>query len=98
MYNPLFKAEDTKFEKSLVSHHKRLLTSFMNNETNFTNRQKRTILQAYDNEISDNNIRYFLMRPIPIFLKALVTQKLDLIKNYSKDLTKYCEDNGIDTE
>lgn len=98
MYKPQFQSEDTKFEKSLVSHHKGLLSSYMNLETDFTNSQKRKVLNLYDHEISDTNIRYFLMRPIPIFLKALVTEQLDRIKNYAKDLTKYCEDNGIDTE
>ena len=98
MNNSLYPSEDTKFEKSLVEHHKQLLSTFLNIETDFTNSQKRKILKIYDGEIGHTNIRYYLMRPIPLFLKALVTQQLDKIKNYSKDLTKYCEDHDIRTK
>lgn len=77
-----FPAEDTKFENQLVDHHTQLLENFMKNETDFTSQQRRRVLKLYATRINNTNIRYFLMRPISVFLTALVTDKLEQIKNY----------------
>ena len=77
-----------KTDKELVRFHKQLITSYLNLQTHCNLRKKTIILAYYDHRINENNIRQFINTKIMVFLQALLTEKLDLIKSYSTELTK----------
>ena len=77
-----------KTDKELVRFHKQLITKFITDHTKCDFRKKRLILSYYDHRINENNIRNYINAKLDIFLQALLTEKLELIKSYSTELTK----------
>ena len=69
-------------EKELVKEHRELVDSFMKNELAWQGHTRKKILKVYDAKVDDNNIRFFMMRKLRVFLSALLTDKLDQIANY----------------
>lgn len=66
----------------LVKQHQALLESFMKNELAWKLKRRRKIQEIYKQKIKENNIRFFFNRPLELFLKALITNKLDIIADY----------------
>lgn len=77
-------------DHELVTFHKELLENFMKTTLQWGVDRRKKIRKIYSSYISTENIRYFLNRPIDIFLKALLTQKLDSIANYHPQDFQVC--------
>lgn len=74
----------TKNDKELVRFHRELLKKFMNIETNLNPKKKRLVIKIYNDEINENNIRFYFNAKLRLFIVALVLNRLDEIKNYYK--------------
>ena len=66
----------------LVKQHKELLETFMKNELDWNHSRRKAISKVYDNHVNVNNVRYYICRPLKMFLSALLTKQLDKIANY----------------
>lgn len=67
----------------LIKLHQELLRNYMANEKHMNYLQIRKVMALYDSTINHENIRYYYHRHVRIFLVALITDRLDSIKNYN---------------
>ena len=82
-----YNSNPVKTDKELVRFHKQLITKYLNNETEADLKEKKLILAYYDHRINEDNIRYYFNCKLKIFLTALLTERLETIKNYAKDIS-----------
>ena len=69
-------------DNELVKQHKELLDTFMKNELEWNSYRRKKMLRIYETKVSENNIRFFICRPLRLFTTALITNQLDKIANY----------------
>lgn len=67
----------------LTRQYREVIRNWMVNEKNMNYRQVNKVLAIFDLKIDHSNIRYYYSRHADLFLKALVMDKLDSIKNYN---------------
>lgn len=73
-----------KANTELLELHQRCITTYL---TQYHGARPRTIkkfLRLYDKYITPKNIQNYFHRSIPLFVKALVLDKLDKIEDYIK--------------
>ena len=71
-----------KFNKELVEIHKRCIKNYLI-QKNLKRTGRNKFFHLYDHYINENNIRIYYLRPIDLFVYALVTNRLDEIENYT---------------
>jgi hypothetical protein len=84
MYEPLSKETIEKYDRELVELHKRVLTTTLIEE-GAKAKTRRKFFQLYDMYIDEKNIREYFHRDSRLFIYALITSRLDEIKDYFKD-------------
>lgn len=76
----LSKRELLKSNKELLELHKRVLTTYLV-QRNLKHRTIKKFFKIYDTEVTEKNILCYFHRPSSIFVKALVTDRLDQLKD-----------------
>lgn len=76
-------ARATKTETELLEIHRRLVRQHITQQTNFTPKAIRLTMKLYDICISGDNIKNFYFRSVKLFTVALITDRLDEIKDYT---------------
>lgn len=71
-----------KANQELLELHQRCITTYLIQYHNFRPRKIKMFNRLYEHYITHKNIRYYFHRPIPLFVKALVLDKLEDIKDY----------------
>lgn len=73
-----------KTNKELLEHHKLILERFL--KTNLDQSRKRRVrfFMVYDLVINEDNIRLFYFRPLRVFIPALISNRLDEIKDLTQ--------------
>lgn len=79
----LTRKEIKKTNKELIDIHRSLLEGHIKNIPKVTLKQKTQIIRLYDNRITEANIRMFYNRKIKLFFYALLTDRLEEIKQYN---------------
>lgn len=72
-----------KARRELLELHKRCIVTYLTQKSVKYRTQKK-FLRLYDYYISEKNIDNYFHRPIKLFVKALVLDRLDDIKDYFK--------------
>lgn len=70
-----------KANRELLELHKRCIVTYLTQKAIKYNKQKKFFI-IYDYYINEKNIRMFFHRPIKMFVYALITDRLDQIKDY----------------
>lgn len=70
-----------KANRELLELHKRCIVTYLTQKAIKYNKQKKFFI-IYDHYINEKNIRMFFHRPIKMFVYALITDRLDQIKDY----------------
>lgn len=70
-----------KANRELLELHKRCIVTYLTQKAIKHNKQKKFFI-IYDHYINEKNIRMFFHRPIKMFVYALITDRLDQIKDY----------------
>lgn len=69
-------------EKDLINNHRELLRQFMVRTLDWELTIRNKVLKLYDQEINEENIRYYLNRDIKIFLTYLIQGKIRKAAKY----------------
>ena len=83
MYTPLTPKQILKYDKELVELHKRVLTTYLV-QIGVKARTRKKIFKLYDVYLDESNIREYFHRESSIFINALVTDRLEEIRDYFK--------------
>lgn len=70
-----------KANRELLELHKRCIVTYLTQKAIKYSKQKKFFI-IYDHYINEKNIRMFFHRPIKMFVYALITDRLDQIKDY----------------
>lgn len=70
-------------DAELVTFHRDLIENLMKNKLAWALGRRKKVMKLYDIYINPSNIRYYLCRPLELFLKALLLGKLEDIANYT---------------
>ena len=70
-------------DQELVTLHKTVLMTYINAELRWDSGKKASIMKAYDDIVTRDNIRWWLNYKVNIFLIALEQGKLEDIANYT---------------
>lgn len=70
-----------KANRELLELHKRCIVTYLTQKAVKHSKQKKFFI-IYDHYINEKNIRMYFHRPIKMFVYALITDRLDQIKNY----------------
>lgn len=70
-----------KANRELLELHKRCIVTYLTQKAIKYNKQKKFFI-IYDHYINEKNIRMYFHRPIKMFVYALITDRLDQIKDY----------------
>lgn len=70
-----------KANRELLELHKRCIVTYLTQKAVKYSKQKKFFI-IYDHYINEKNIRMFFHRPIKMFVYALITDRLDQIKDY----------------
>lgn len=80
--DPNFSKALKKTNREIVQLHKRCLKHHLRVYFNLKEPSIKKFFIIYDNEINEDNIRYYVNRPLSIFIKALIRKELQTIKDY----------------
>ena len=80
---PLPEKEVLKSNKELVELHKRCLITHLS-QLGIKLKIRRKFFKLYDHFIDENNIREYFFRDLEVFVNALVTDRLEQIRDYFK--------------
>lgn len=81
LYTVLSEKEHLKQNNELLELHKRCITDYLIQKSLKLSKRKK-FFKIYDFYINDINIREYFFRPIPLFVYALITDRLDEIRDY----------------
>lgn len=70
-----------KANRELLELHKRCIVTYLTQKAVKHSKQKKFFI-IYDHYINEKNIRMYFHRPIKMFVYALITDRLDQIKDY----------------
>lgn len=81
LYNILSEKEHLKQNNELLELHKRCITDYLIQKSLKLSKRKKFFI-IYDYYINDINIREYFFRPIKLFVYALITNRLEEIRDY----------------
>lgn len=81
LYTVLSEKDHLKQNNELLELHKRCITDYLIQKSLKLSKRKK-FFRIYDFYINDINIREYFFRPIPLFVYALITDRLDEIRDY----------------
>lgn len=81
LYNILSEKEHLKQNNELLELHKRCITDYLIQKSLKLSKRKKFFI-IYDYYINDVNIREYFFRPIKLFVYALITNRLEEIRDY----------------
>ena len=84
---PLSKKALLKTDKELIELHKRCITTYLIQRA-LKSKYIKKFMTIYDSEITPKNIRAFFHRPIDLFVRAIILNRLDEISQYTNMYTK----------
>lgn len=70
-----------KANRDLLDLHKKCIKTYLT-QVGIKIRYQKKFFSLYDNYLSDGNIREYFHRPIKLFVYAIVTKKLEQIRDY----------------
>lgn len=81
LYTVLSEKNHLKQNNELLELHKRCITDYLIQKSLKLSKRKK-FFRIYDFYINEVNIREYFFRPIPLFVYALITDRLDEIQDY----------------
>lgn len=81
LYTVLSEKDHLKQNNELLELHKRCITDYLIQKSLKLSKRKK-FFRIYDFYINDINIREYFFRPIPLFVYALITDRLNEIRDY----------------
>lgn len=81
LYSVLSEKDILKQNKDLIDLHKRCITEYLV-QRSLKLKSRNKFFKIYHFYIDENNIRQYFFRPISLFVKALITDRLSEIQDY----------------